>query len=85
MDAEKRDRIKTQLQILERELKAEGATAEERAMKRAEYFARQQLWSDVLQEAYSLENPSTALAKIVQTIPTQLCTRASQQNSFPSP
>ena len=81
MDAEKRDRIKTQLQSLEAELKAKGATGEEIAMHRAQYFAQQKLWSDFWQEVFSVENPSTALTEMVKTQTTQLCLQASEQNS----
>lgn len=81
MDAEKRDGIKTQLQSLEAELKAKGATGEEIAMHRAQYFAKQKLWSDFWREVFSVENPSTALTEMVKTQTTQLCLKASEQNS----
>lgn len=73
MDTKERDRIKTQLQNLEQELKAKGTSAEEIAIQRAQYFAQKNLWSDVLQEAYSVQNPSAALAGIIQDLPTKLC------------
>lgn len=85
MEAQQRDRIKTRLQILQEELREKGASAEEIAMRRAQYFAQQQLWSDVWREVNSVENPSPALLKILQTIPTPSCTRPSRQNSAPSP
>lgn len=81
MDAEKRDGIKTQLQSLEAELKAKGATSEEIAMHRAQYFAKQKLWSDFWREVFSVENPSTALTEMVKTQTTQLCLKASEPNS----
>jgi hypothetical protein len=84
MESEKRDRIKTRLQILDVELKQKGATAEEIALRRAQYFAQWQLWSDALREVFSVENPSAPLAEIAQSIPTSRCTRASEVNSFPS-
>jgi len=84
MESEKRDRIKTRLQILDVELKEKGATAEEIALRRAQYFAQWQLWSDVLREVFSVENPSVALAEIAQTIPKPMCTSASEVDSFPS-
>jgi hypothetical protein len=43
MESEKRDRIKTRLQILDVELKEKRATAEEIALRRAQYFAQWQL------------------------------------------
>lgn len=78
MDAKERDRIKTQLQNLEAELKAKKASAEETAVHRAQYFAQKNLWSDVLKEAYSVKNPSPALARIIQDLPTKLCSQASR-------
>ena len=78
MDAKQRDRIKTQLQNLEAELKAKKASAEEIAVHRAQYFAQKNLWLDVLQEAYSVKNPSPALVGIIQDLPTKLCTQASK-------
>jgi hypothetical protein len=78
MDAQERDRIKTQLQKLEAKLKAKKASAEETAIHRAQYFAQKNLWSDVLQEAYSVKNPSAALAGIIEDLPTKLCSQASR-------
>lgn len=78
MDAKERDRIKTQLQNLEAELKAKKASAEETAVHRAQYFAQKNLWLDVLKEAYSVKNPSPALVGIIQELPTKLCSQASR-------
>ncbi len=79
MDAEKRDRINRRLESLEGELKAKGASAEEIAMYRARYFTQQRLWSDVLQEVYSVENPSTELVELLETIPKEVCPRPQTQ------
>lgn len=84
MDARERASIKTQLQDLEQELREKGASAEEIARRRAQYFAQQRLWSDVLQEAYSVKNPSAPLAEVVQAIPREICTNPSGQNSVQS-
>ena len=81
MNSQKRDRIKQELQRLDEQLKAKNSLPEEIARQRADYFAKQQLWSDVLQEAYSVENPSIALAEIRQAIPQQICTKTSGQTS----
>jgi hypothetical protein len=81
MDAQKRDRMNTQLQRLDQELQAKNASTEDIARKRAEYFAQQQLWSDVLKEAYSVENPSPGLTDMVRSIPRTLCSRPGKQNS----
>ncbi|MBD0308044.1 MAG: hypothetical protein ICV80_07865, partial [Microcoleus sp. T1-bin1] len=84
MESQKRDRIKSRLQILDVELKEKGATAEEIALRRAQYFAQSQLWSDALREVFSIENPSAALAEIAQTIPKPMCTSASELTSSPA-
>ena len=81
MDAQKRDRIKTQLQSLDQQLQAKNASTEEIARKRAEYFAQQRLWLDVLQEAFSVENPSPALTDMVRSIPRTLCSRPGKPNA----
>ncbi|MBE9128375.1 MULTISPECIES: hypothetical protein [unclassified Coleofasciculus] len=73
MDDEERDRIRVRLIILEQELKEQGATPEETALARANYFAQKGLWSDVFQEVYSLENPPEAVEEVIQRIPDQLC------------
>jgi hypothetical protein len=84
MDAQERASIKTQLQDLDRELKEKGASPEEIARQRAQYFAQQRLWSDVVQEAYSVKNPSAPLAEVVQAIPREICTNPAGQNSVQS-
>ncbi|HAJ58363.1 MAG TPA: hypothetical protein DCP31_03070, partial [Cyanobacteria bacterium UBA8543] len=68
-----RDQIKMQLQNLEKELQAKGASAEEIAMQRAQFFVQQNLWSDVLQAAYSVKNPSPALTEMIEALPNKLC------------
>lgn len=75
MDVQKRDRIKADLTRLEEELKNKRATPEEIALQRANFFAQRQLWSDVLQEVYSVKNPSPALEEVVKTIPQEICAR----------
>jgi hypothetical protein len=77
MDSQKRDRIKQELQRLEEQLKAKQATPEEIARRRAQYFTEQRLWLDVLQETYSVENPSKALTdaldQLKKAAPLQIC------------
>jgi hypothetical protein len=85
MDAEKHEQINTQLQTLEKELNAKGATPEESAMRRAQFFAQQKLWSDFWREVFSVENPSTALTELVKTTTTDLCKKATAPNPLPSP
>lgn len=73
MDAQQRDRITTQLRTLEKRLKAKGVNTEAIATAKANFFADRQLWSDVLQQAYSVEKPSPELDRIRKDIPDHLC------------
>ncbi|MEB3215789.1 MAG: DUF928 domain-containing protein, partial [Nostocales cyanobacterium 94392] len=58
------------LEILQ---KSKGANAEKIAFTKAEYFTQKGLWSDALQQAYSVPNPSRELSQIIKDIPNQLC------------
>ncbi|MBD2771955.1 DUF928 domain-containing protein [Iningainema tapete] len=73
MESQQRDRITSQLRTLENQLKAKGANIEAIATAKANFFANKQLWSDALQQAYSVEKPSPELAQIRQDIPDKLC------------
>jgi predicted Fe-Mo cluster-binding NifX family protein len=73
MEAQKRDRITAELTALETQLKAAGATAEEIALERANYFAERDLWSDALQEVYSVKNPSATLTQAAQEMSAWAC------------
>lgn len=68
-----RDRIRVRLIILAAQLREKGATAEEMALERANYFNKQELWSDALQEVYRVDNPSTELETMIAELSTQLC------------
>src|SRR5919202_1044608 len=81
MDAKKRDRIQKELQSLNNQLQAKKVLPEDIAQQRAQYFAQQRLWSDVLQEAYKVENPSTALTTMVDGIPKEICPNPVEQSS----
>lgn len=85
MDAQKRDRISAELKKLEEQLKAKGATPEEIALQRAEYFSDQQLWSDVLQEVYSMKNPSPVFNERVKAVTGEICNNLLIQNFVQSP
>jgi hypothetical protein len=82
MNAREREQVNTQLLSLERELKAKGATVEESAALRAQYFAQRQLWSDAWREAFSVDNPVAIIDTITQTTPTPFCTRSPKPNSI---
>ena len=73
MGGEERDRISADLTRLQTQLQQEGATAEKIAYTKANYLAENQLWSDVLQEAYGVKNPSEDLVQFIQAIPEQFC------------
>ena len=68
MDSEKRQKITDDLNVLEAKLKQKGANEEEIAIEKANYFAKQELWSDVLGELYSVPNPSENLIETIETI-----------------
>jgi hypothetical protein len=73
MEAQQRDRITSELRTLENQLKAKGADTEAIALAKANYFVENQLWSDALQQAYSVQKPSPELEQIRKDIPNQLC------------
>jgi hypothetical protein len=73
MDATERAPITAELSALNNKLKAEGATEEEIALERANYFENRQLWGDVLQELYSVKNPSEKLQSIANEVTNQIC------------
>jgi hypothetical protein len=73
VDRQTRDRISSDLMTIEAQLQEEGASAEAIAYAKAEYFATRQMWADVLQQAYSVENPSMALTDFLQITRQQFC------------
>lgn len=73
MDAQSRDRITDELTAMETQLKSAGATPEAITLAKAKYFAERDLWSDALQEVYSVQNPSTELTKNTQELSSNLC------------
>lgn len=83
MGAEQRDRIAAELTALEASLKDKGSTAEQIALQRANYFAQNQLWSDVLQAAFSVKNPSAELNDLICQTPAQFCGSPASRNLTP--
>ena len=73
MEKNKREQISGELEQLKTDLTISGATTEEITLTRANYFAQQDLWSDALQEIFSLENSSTILSRNAQEIIEYLC------------
>lgn len=68
MEAQKRSGITIRLALLEHRLKQQGASVEEIALEKANYFAKEELWSDVVKEIYQVENPSRRLKQKIQQI-----------------
>ena len=73
MEAPQRNRISAELRLLERLQKNKGTDAENIAVIKAKYFAQKGLWSDALQQAYSVPNPSPELSQTIEDIPSELC------------
>jgi hypothetical protein len=65
--------ITATLIALEEAMANQGATTEEIAAKKAFYFAEQQLWSDAMQVAFSVHDPSQGLAEFQSQLPDYLC------------
>ncbi|WP_146006210.1 DUF928 domain-containing protein [Fischerella thermalis] len=77
MEAPKRNQITNELTKLEAQLKAKGAAEETIAEEKAKFFADKELWSDFMQQVYSVKNPSPELLKLIEDIPKQLCSGTS--------
>ncbi len=73
METAERDRISRKLEQLETELTISGANTEEITLEKAHYFAQQDLWSDALQQLYTVENPSLNLISKTKDIQQYLC------------
>ncbi|WP_414551994.1 hypothetical protein [Anabaena sp. CCY 0017] len=81
MDKEGRDRISSELQNIEKQLKSTGANTEAIAIAKANYFAENNLWSDVLQQIYSVPEPSAELTAFREDTLQKLCQPAIANNS----
>ena len=77
MEAPQRNQIAVELRALERLQKNKGADAEKIALSKANYFAQKGLWSDALQQVYSVPNPSPELLQITNDLPLRLCKSSS--------
>lgn len=73
MEAPQRNLITGELKRLEILQKSKGADAENIAFAKANYFMEKGLWSDALQQAYSVPNPSPQLSQMIKDLPLQLC------------
>lgn len=84
MGSPERERLAAELAALEAQLKAAGATAEEIALERANYFAQRDLWSDALQEIDSVKNSSVELTGKLQDLVNYLCEPRSTAGNWDS-
>lgn len=87
MPADERDKIQVDLQTLEQKLRATGASPEEIALKKADYFINYKIkqeinkneplspWSDALQTLYEVENPSPSFVEQRQAYVASFCTQ----------
>lgn len=73
MTEAERQAIAQQLAAIEDRLKVEGKGNEEIAIAKAHYLAEKELWSDVLQQLYTIENPSPDLVSKTEDIEQYLC------------
>ena len=84
MSPQEHQKIATQLQAIDQNLKAIKASPEEIAAKKAEYFLDYQVqhntetgtfnpWSDALQSLYQVDNPSSSFIQERQELMTNLC------------
>lgn len=73
MDTQQNQVVSDDLKTLERKLQTKGLNKEAIALHKVQYFIDQELWSDALQEAYSVPNPSTELLQILRDLPEVLC------------
>ncbi len=73
MTEEERQAIARDLAAIENRALAEGKGNEEIAIAKADYLAQKQLWSDVLQQLYTIENPSLDLVSKTEDIEQYLC------------
>lgn len=75
MEQSQRDLISAELTAIENQLEATDANTEEIAIAKADYFIRQKLGSDALQQLYTVENPSSNLTEQIENIEQYLCQR----------
>ncbi len=73
MASGERKRITADLRALETQVAAAGASEEEIALEKANYFAKKGLWSDALQQIYSTPNPSEDFIRNARDTLTYFC------------
>lgn len=65
--------VEHDLKQLATQLRQQKASPEEVVWQRADYFSRQQLWADALQELFSVPQPSAELRQLRQHIQAETC------------
>ncbi|MBD3884586.1 hypothetical protein IFO70_22865 [Phormidium tenue FACHB-886] len=82
MDTDRRDQITTQLQALNRQLQAAGASAEAIANQQADALLNQpeSLWSDAIQTLYTVRMPSSTTVQTIQTWVNTACGESPSSN-----
>ncbi len=73
MDKPGRDQIEQDLIALDIPLKTQNATVEDTALARANYFANRDLWSDAIQQVYSVGHPFSAGNEFLQAATDRVC------------
>ncbi|WP_413168100.1 hypothetical protein ACL6C3_15420 [Capilliphycus salinus ALCB114379] len=73
MTDRERESIAQELQQLEQELTAQNITGDGAKLRRADYFASQNLWLDFWQEVLSVESPSEDLKALLTSTIGELC------------
>lgn len=68
MGNKERASITDDLTKLEATLKKKGANVEKIALEKADYFAKKEMWTDVLEQLYSVQNPSPQLMDTIKNI-----------------
>lgn len=68
MDSKERASITDDLTKLETRLKKQGDSVEKIALGKADYFANKEMWTDVLEQLYSVQNPSPQLVNTIKNI-----------------
>ncbi|MGB3510980.1 MAG: hypothetical protein WBA93_17450 [Microcoleaceae cyanobacterium] len=78
IDIEESQAITQELEKLDAELNLQGATQEAITFARVKFFAERNLWSDVLSEAFAVNNPSSKLQDFRSNILQYFCQPSSK-------
>ncbi|MGP1387783.1 MAG: hypothetical protein ACTS2F_29865 [Thainema sp.] len=75
MNEEQRHVIATELEALEADLEATGATVDQLALAKVDYFLEQDLRTDAVQVMFSVEEPSEELMTLREEWITEICAK----------